>query len=207
MNTSVNRTWLTIGFAFCVFCASNARGQKPLPAHSSESSVRVIDINKVFKTHAGYKKQLEEFRRYVSDVEADLREKRKVVENLQKELITLKPGSPEYKDMARVIVECKGSFNTEATVKRNDLLEREAKIYYKTYQEIQTEVKKHCDRNKVSLVIRYNSEATNPNDRTSVMRQVANPIVYQQSIDITDVILKAFDGRKGEEPEGDDAGE
>ena len=191
--------------AFFSLVAPSVHAQTRRPA-ASESGVRVIDINKIFKNHKYFKAELEKFRTYVTTIEAELREKRKVVEGLQKRLAGLKPSSPEAKALETEIVNAKGKFNAEATLKRKDLLEREARIYYLTYYEIQKEVDYYCQVKNVGLVIRYNSETVNKDDRTSVMRQVANPIVVQRHIDITDTILRVLNGRPGSPPSNPNVG-
>ena len=74
-------------------------------------------------------------------------------------------------------------------------MEREAKIYYTVYQEVNDEVKYYSDRNGITMVLRFNGDPVDVNNRESVMREINKPIVYQNGVDITPKILEALNKR------------
>jgi hypothetical protein len=72
---------------------------------------------------------------------------------------------------------------------RRDFLEREAKIYFTTYQEVSNAVKFVAERNNIGMVLRFNGDPIDPQQREDVMRAIMQPIVYQNNVDITPDVL------------------
>jgi Skp family chaperone for outer membrane proteins len=192
VKTHLARATVVACFTVAVLAAASAPAQAPRQPSAPDPGVRVIDINKIFKNHHRFKGQMDQFREYFKSVEADLQRKGQAIEDMRKELSKFKPNSAEYRDLEKRILDEQGKLTSDATIKKKDLLEREAKIYYHTYQEIQSEVDYYCKVKGVSLVIRYTSDSVDLNDRASVMRYVANPIVVQKNIDITETILRVI---------------
>jgi hypothetical protein len=91
----------------------------------------------------------------------------------------------------------KTDLGAQAKIKQAEFMEKEAKIYFYIYQEVQEEVKYYSKVKGVSLVLMYSSEKADPNNRASIMRAMTNPVVHQQGIDITDVLLRELNHRAG----------
>jgi hypothetical protein len=89
----------------------------------------------------------------------------------------------------------KTDLGAQAKIKQAEFMEKEAKIYFYIYQEVQEEVKYYSKVKGVSLVLMYSSEKADPNNRASIMRAMTNPVVHQQGIDITDVLLRELNRR------------
>ena len=56
--------------------------------------------------------------------------------------------------------------------KRQEFLEKEARIYYEAYSKVYDEVAKLAARNDIRLVLRFNSEEMKQDDRNSVLQGV-----------------------------------
>ena len=78
---------------------------------------------------------------------------------------------------------------------RKDFLEREAKVYYQTYLEVVDAVKYYAKRQNIGLVLRFNGEPVDPNQREDVLREINKPVVMQDHIDITPDVLDAAQSR------------
>ena len=75
-------------------------------------------------------------------------------------------------------------------LKRKEFLEQEARVYYRVYREIEQTVAIFAQRNRIGLVLRFNGDEMKEDDRASVLQGVNRAVVYQQGLDITDLILK-----------------
>ncbi|HND56000.1 MAG TPA: OmpH family outer membrane protein, partial [Pirellulaceae bacterium] len=78
----------------------------------------------------------------------------------------------------------------EMALKQKGIAEQEAKIYFNTYNEIYNQVQEFAERYGISLVLRHNNVAMDPQKRDTVLQGVNRAIVYQRQLDITDEIIK-----------------
>ncbi len=76
--------------------------------------------------------------------------------------------------------------------KSREFLEQEAQIRYESYQEIQQHVASFCQSYGIQLVIRFNREPIDASKPQEVQMGLNRPIVYQNSLDITQHIIDAL---------------
>jgi hypothetical protein len=69
-------------------------------------------------------------------------------------------------------------------------MEREAKVCYTAYNEVLQQVTEFANRNSIGLVLRFNSEEIDPDERGSVLQGVNRTVVYQRNLNITGPILE-----------------
>ncbi len=168
-----------------------AVGQTPAaPSAPVGTRVAVIDISYIFKNHPGFKQSMEQMKKEVQAFEATLQEKGKQVQGLEQQIGQYKPTSPEYKNIEAQMFQMTAGIQTQATLKKKDFLEKEAAIYYQTYQEIVHAVAAICERHGFGLVVRFNSEPIDPAVRPSVLEGVNRAVVYQKNLNITFAVLE-----------------
>jgi hypothetical protein len=134
--------------------------------------------------------------------EAVLREDRKQIGQLEERLKTLQVGSPDYKQLDEEVTRQKADFNLKATKHRKDFMDREAKIYYQAYLEVNDAVKYYAQRQGLGMVLRFNGDPIDPNRREEIVRGISNAVVFQNGIDITPYILEAVNRDGGQPPPG-----
>jgi Skp family chaperone for outer membrane proteins len=122
-----------------------------------------------------------------SEVEA--RSERETIVQLEQQRNGYNAGSAEYKKMDEELARKLADFNLKMTRLRKDFLEREAKIYYQAYLEINDAIKYYAAERNIGLVIRFNGDPVDPNRPESVQREINKPIVFQNQVDITPDIL------------------
>ena len=76
--------------------------------------------------------------------------------------------------------------------KSREFLEQEAQIRYEAYQEIQQHVATFCQSYGIQLVIRFNREPIDASKPQEVQMGLNRPIVYQNSLDITQHIIDSL---------------
>jgi len=163
------------------------------PVHGQNASrfgVAVVDVTYIFKHYERFNAMMNQMKADVTSTEAALAEERRVI-NQEVEALNAKfqPGTPEFQREDDRIAELKAKFNLKMTKQRKEFLDREAKIYYQAHLEVNDAVKYYALRQNLGLVLRFNGDPIDPNDRQDVLRAINNPVVFQNGIDITPSIL------------------
>jgi Skp family chaperone for outer membrane proteins len=168
---------------------SVASAQASAPAGSGVN-VALIDISSIFKSHTAFETKTETLKVEVKAFENTVNERRKLLAKDNEKLGEFKSGSPQHNALQKELANKLADLQVEADLKRKEVLEREAKIYYETYEDIQAAVKSFANQHRIGLVLRYDSEKIDEADRASVLRGVNRAIVFQDRIDITSEILR-----------------
>jgi len=190
---------LLVAFGLLLSSGSLVAQQRgPLPQSSPQGAaaprgginVALVDVSYVFKNHERFKSRTEELRQEIKDFEDQMNAQRKGMNEKRNKMSEFNPGSPQYQQLEGELAREVANQNVTAELKKKDVLEREAAVYHETFGEIEEAVKAFADRHNISLVLRYDGEEINQNDRNSVLRGVNRAIVYQDKINITYEILQ-----------------
>ncbi|HEY6564861.1 MAG TPA: OmpH family outer membrane protein [Pirellulaceae bacterium] len=176
------------------WAALPAPGETPTSTPVANNVV-VIDIAKVFEEHPGFKQAMETMKQEVQAFENELRERGKQMEALRERMKQFEPGVQEYKDLESQILKIQADGQIEATQKKKEFLEREAKVYYQVYNEIQAEVRAFAVQHGIGLVLRFSSTPMDAKNRQSILEGVNQPIVYQDKKNITPLIIQQIQQR------------
>lgn len=181
--------------------AQGANGAAAAPAAASSaggsSSVAVIDISYIFEHHERFKAAIEAMKTDVEAFEMTLRGRGKEIEDLRAKMVAFKPGTQQFKELEEAITKKQADVQAEAQIKRNEFLDREAKIYYNVYMEVQDTVTKFAQANRIRLVIRFDSEPIDPENRHKVLAAVNRGVVYVDRLNITEPILQLLNRANG----------
>ena len=163
-------------------------------------NIAIIDLSYIFKNHNRFKAMTEAMRNGVLRAEENLKGQRTQIESLTKRLNDLgnelRKDSPEYKQLDADLTRKKIDLTTQVSQQKKDFLEKEAKIYYGVYQEVLDEVQYFCERNRISLVLRFNGDPVSDGDPQEILKQLNKQIVYNsKNIDITPHILRTLNER------------
>ncbi len=166
------------------------RGNAPSTAVPAGTRVAVIDINFIFKNHQRFKQTMDGIKKEIETFEGYLREERNKVTAKAEQLQSLPAGSPQYKQLEEQIATMQTSLGLETQRKRKEILEREAKVYYNSYKEIEDRVAKFADQYGIGLVMRFNSEPMDATKRESVLQGINRAVVFQRNLNITNTIIE-----------------
>lgn len=188
------RSQIALLMAALVLSAGSAVAQGPRGAAPQASAggvnVALIDISHVFKNHDRFKQRTEEIKNEIKDFETQINNERKQLNEKRQKLSDYQSGSREYQTLETEIAQQIANQNVTAELKRKEILEREAKVYFETYEEIRQAVEAFAKHHHIGLVLRFDSEEIDANDRGSVLRGVNRAVVYQDQINITYEILQ-----------------
>jgi Skp family chaperone for outer membrane proteins len=178
--------------------AQAANGAAPAASSAgASSSVAVIDISYIFEHHERFKAAIEAMKTDVEAFEMTLRGRGKEIEDLRAKMVAFKPGTQQFKELEEAITKKQADVQAEAQIKRNEFLDREAKIYYNVYMEVQDAVTKFAQANRIRLVIRFDSEPIDPENRHKVLAAVNRGVVYVDRLNITEPILQQLNRASG----------
>ena len=159
------------------------------------SGVVVIDINYIFKNHLLFKSKMDDIKQEIEKFENYLRDQRTEITQQTEQLKGMPPGSAEYQQLEEQLASKHTKLQLETGRKRKDILEREAKVYYNAYQNIEQHVRDFAYANGIGLVLRFSSEQMDPTKRESVLQGVNRAVVFQDRKDITAAILDQLNRR------------
>ncbi|MGA2621298.1 MAG: OmpH family outer membrane protein [Thermoguttaceae bacterium] len=170
-----------------------AQQQPPQPVMRMPGGVNValVDVAYIFKKHARFKAQREEWRADFMRTQEEFKARSEGMKKQAEHLKDFRPGTPDYKALEEELVDQQAKLQGQTTLKQKEFQQREAKIFYNVYQEILQEVKYYCQANSVGLVLNFNGDAMNSENPEDVGRGVMRPVVfYDPALDITPIILK-----------------
>ncbi len=167
---------------------------QPATAQGQGTSVVVIDVSYIFKNHIRFKEAQDAMKKEVEQFEETIRAERDAITKMAEQLKSFQPDSPDYKRLEEQIAERTGKLQLETSRARKDFLQREAKLYYDTYQEVTNHVANFARQNNISLVLRFSSEPIEVDDRASVLQGINRAVVYQNQLNITPHILRMING-------------
>jgi len=161
--------------------------------------VAILDVAKVFKENAWFTAKVEAIK-----AEAD-RVKQQVTaeqDRIKGEVLKLRgmEAGPKRNQMEADLEQQHTHLRTTTRQTESELLNREARVYYDTYREMQTVVKALAEANGLSLVLRFDSESIDPNNRNEVIKGVNRAVVFHRKLDLTAMVSAELNTRMAAAP-------
>ena len=183
MKTSL---WCALVLALVAFSSpvANAQGQA-----ATGTRVAVIDISKVFKEHTLFNSKMEAMKKEVQQFQTRLQQEGQKVQQLQTQLKNYVPGSAEYKGIEEEMLQLQANAGVKAAKQKKEFMQKEAKIYFDTYQDVLKIVDTFARQHGIAIVVRFNSDDIDPTNRQSVLEGVNRAVVIQIQSDITNPVL------------------
>jgi len=155
----------------------------------------VIDVAQVFKQYEAFLDQMNAMKLEVAEFEKEIKRQKDQVNVLAQQLEQLAPRTQPFENLERQVNELKATLQVDVTLKRKRILEREGRLYAKTYLEIQAEVAHVARKRGIRLVVRYDSAPIDQENRDSILKGVNRYVVFQDKIDITEEVIEGLNRR------------
>jgi Skp family chaperone for outer membrane proteins len=176
----------------------SAHGQNQ--ATSRPQNIAVIDIGKILKNDTKFKQEMQNMQTEILTVEKRLQEEAKQIQSMAAQQKQLNAGTPDYNQLDAQITKLTADLNVEKSLKQKEFVERQAKMLYGMYTEIQDTVRQFAQRYEIALVMQYDSTKIDPTDPQGILTGAHRSIVYvYPPLDITTDILNALNGRAQQE--------
>jgi Skp family chaperone for outer membrane proteins len=177
--------------ALGVLFASSAAAQTNAGAAAAPPTpVLVVDVARIFKTSPFFTTQMSSIKKEVEVVEAEVKATQVQIQKLQVQLTSFNPGTPEHKTVEANLAQMISNLQVKMALKRKHIVNREAKVYFGTYQEITNIIAAIAHQKGAGVVFNYSGDKMDSNDRASIIKGVNRTVVFQNTnVDITDWVL------------------
>ncbi len=173
-----------------IFAAIDIQAQTGGRPAAVGGPVAVIDLRYIIKNNSGFKSGEERMKADMEAADASLKKERSRLQSLSEKLKTYKPGSPEYKKLEEDLAQQSASLQVRVKIMQKDFQEKQSKLFYGIYREINDAVKYYSDRHGINLVLQFDGDKIDGDNPQSVNNALNNMVVYQRGVDITPLILE-----------------
>ena len=151
--------------------------------------VAVLDVAKVFKENRGFESKMQSIKSTADQLKAEIQQKQEAIKQEAGGLAEFEVGSVERNQMEGALEQKQAALRTQARQAEMDLLTKEARVYYETYEQMQGILKSLASQHGISLVLRFDSQEVDPTNRGEVIKGVNRAIVYQEKLDLTTLVI------------------
>ena len=161
-------------------------------AQEGESAglVAVLDVARVFKENPEFDTAMKTIRQEADGLKAQITQQQEAIKAEAQQLGQYEPGSAERNEMEATLEQKQTALRTRARQAEADLLNREAGVYFATYQQMQSVVGQIAGQHGISLVLRFDSEEIDPANRAQVIKGVNRPVVFHRRLDLTNLVIQ-----------------
>ena len=160
--------------------------------------VAVLDVAKVFKVNQNFDSEMKNIKQQAEKLKTQIQQQQEAIKSEAMEISQYEAGTPERNEMEAKVEQKQASLRTSARQAEADLLNREAKVYYDTYQKLQTVVGGLAAKHGIALVVRYDGASVDPSVRPDVIKAVNRSVVYHRDIDLTKMVIEGMGARVAE---------
>jgi Skp family chaperone for outer membrane proteins len=173
-----------------------ASAAAPAAGPMTAGPVALLDVSRIFKEHARFNGMMEEMKAYVQQVETWVKTQRDELRVQAEQMKDLQPGSQQYKDTEVALAKRQSDVQIEMQRQRKELMQREAKIYFNVYNEVQQEVEAVAAARGFVIVLRFNGDQVDVEQPDDVLRDINKSVIwFNRGVDITDEVLARIKSR------------
>lgn len=176
------------------FATQQAGAQNSTPSYGTR--VAVIDVPYIFKNHARFKADINAIKADIDAYKQFVTQEQKKIRAEAEKIEQFNPGTPQYKQIEENVARMKVELQLEGAKRQKDFMEREAKVYFNAYREIEAVVTEFAQRNRIGLVLRFNGEEMDATQRESIMQGINRIVVYQDHLNITNLVLQRLNAQR-----------
>jgi len=156
----------------------------------SGTAIAVLDVNTVFENNLRFKQAMDDIKSDIKNYEAEVVDRRKQLDKKRELAGTFNSDSQQFRDLEKQYAKMTADLQIDMQLRKKEFMEREAKIYYQAYSELERFVGEFSAQRRIGLVIRFHGGDINAKIRASVLAGVNRPVVFfEPTLDITQPIL------------------
>ncbi len=182
----------------------NAQGNTQGNAQGSASGgwVVVLDVAKVFKANAEFDNKMKQIKAEAEQYQASFKAEQEKLQLDAQQLQGMEANSDQRFQLEGQLEQRSTALKTKARQAETELLTKEAQAYYETYQKMQQVVASMAEQHGIVMVLRFDSEEIDPNNRADVIKGVNRAVVYHKQLDITQEVIRAMGPAVSANPAG-----
>ena len=161
--------------------------------------VAILDVAKVFKENASFDAKVKAIKAEADKLKLQITAEQ---DRIKAEVMKLRgmEAGPKRNQMEADLEQQHTRLRTLTRQNESELLNREARVYFDTYQEMQAVVESMAKQYGLSLVLRFDSESIDPNNRNEVIKGVNRAVVFHRQLDLTSEVSKQLNDRMAAAP-------
>lgn len=180
-----------LNLAFAVGITLVAASQAGAQTQQSGGVVAVLDVKQVFDDCDAFQNEIKVIKQEIKAFEEKFRQEGEGLLQERRDLgDKYKTTSTEFKSAEADLARRFSDLKVRQQLKQKEILEREAALYYDTYKTILSLVARFAEANGITLVLRYESNPIDREDRAAVIQGVNRRVVFQRNRDLTTIITK-----------------
>jgi len=176
--------------AFAAFGGSEALAQE-------SGRVAILDVAKVFKQTPSFVSEMDKIKEQADQLKVKIKSEQDDIKDAVQQLST-EPRSEARNQKEAELEQRHTRLRTTTRQAEADLLNREARVYYDTYLQMQAVVESMATEYGLSLVLRFDSQEINANNRNEVIKGINRAVVFHRKLDLTDMVSNALNARMAE---------
>jgi hypothetical protein len=180
-----------------LFMATSMPAQRPAAPSGPLPPAALVDALSMTRSSTYLKQTLEGLKKEYEASAAQFKQEADYGNQLGEKLKKTPPNSPEFKKIEQEMFKRRADFELHGNRVTEQFKDREARVYYDFSRQLQGEIVRFAQANKVPLVLRYEPSQPAINDPREVMREVQKLIVYQRGLEVTPVLLEALNRGAG----------
>ena len=161
--------------------------------------VAILDVAKVFKDNTSFGDKMAALKAEAERLKGQVTAEQDRIKVEVMKLRDLKPG-PERNKREADLEQQHTHLRTTTRQAESELLSQEARVYFDTYREMQAVVEAIAQANGLSLVLRFDSESIDPNNRNEVIKGVNRAVVFHRELDLTKLVSEELNKRMASGP-------
>ncbi len=183
MKSNIYKLALITAFAITLpLAGGTAQAQEP-------GIVAILDVAAVFQKNLEFNTQMQEIKNAANDLKKQITAQQQAIQQRAVEINAMESGPDRFEQEA-ALEQQQTQLKTQARQAETNLLNREAQIYYVTYQKLQSVVKAVAEANGIALVLRFDNSPVNGNVRPEVIKAVNRSVVYNRQLDLTALVTE-----------------
>lgn len=195
MKSNIYKLALITAFAFTLPLTGGV-------AQAQESGiVAILDVAAVFQRNLEFKTQMAEIKKEATDLKKQITDQQAAIQAKAQTISALPNGTDRYEQEAQ-LEQTQAQLKTFARQAETNLLNREAQIYYVTYQKLQSVVQAVAVANNIVLVLRFDSSPVDGNNRPEVIKAVNRSVVYNRELDLTNLVASQMGPQVADDNQG-----
>ena len=156
--------------------------------------VAILDVAKVFKENASFDAKVKAIKAEADQLKVQITAEQ---DRIKAEVLKLRgmEAGPKRNQMEADLEQQHTRLRTTTRQSESELLNREARVYFETYGEMQAVVEGLAKEYGLSLVLRFDSESIDPNNRNEVIKGVNRAVVFHDHLDLTNLVSDQLNKR------------
>jgi Skp family chaperone for outer membrane proteins len=173
-----------------------APAQAPARAPQARPQIYLLDVSAVFKQHRRMQAMMEDMKKDVERAEQAVKAERDKIRQLAERLKEFRSGTPDYRALEEDLTKAQADLSVRVQLQKKEFLQREAKIFYSVYQEVQQELNYLASQTGVMMVLRTTSEQPDVENPQEVLAYLNRDVIWNTpQVDITSHIIKRLNDR------------